>query len=88
MRLTTNTWTTPILPRAIDYLAEHNVIALHTFSKAYALAGLRVGYGFGRPELMRFLAQVRGPFQRQYVGASRRHRRAERWGAYRKLGRG
>ena len=49
-------------PRAIDYLQHHNVVALHTFSKAYALAGLRVGYGVGRPDLMRFLAQVRGPF--------------------------
>ena len=52
----------PNSPRAIDYIGEHNVIALHTFSKAYALAGLRVGYGFGRPELVRFLTQVRGPF--------------------------
>ncbi len=49
-------------PRAMDYIANHNVIGLHTFSKAYALAGLRIGYGFGRPELVRFLAQVRGPF--------------------------
>ena len=49
-------------PRAMDYIENHNVIGLHTFSKAYALAGLRVGYGFGRPELVRFLAQVRGPF--------------------------
>ncbi len=49
-------------PRAMDYIKDHNVIGLHTFSKAYALAGLRVGYGFGRPELVRFLAQVRGPF--------------------------
>lgn len=49
-------------PRAMDTIANHNVIGLHTFSKAYALAGLRVGYGFGNPELIRFLAQVRGPF--------------------------
>ena len=49
-------------PRAMDYIADHNVIGLHTFSKAYALAGLRVGYGFGNPKLVRFLAQVRGPF--------------------------
>ena len=53
---------TPDSPRAIDYIEGHNVVGLHTFSKAYALAGLRVGYGFGRPDLMRFLAQVRGPF--------------------------
>ena len=49
-------------PRALDYIADHNVIGLHTFSKAYALAGLRVGYGFGNPKLIQFLAQVRGPF--------------------------
>ena len=49
-------------PRAMDYIQNHNVIGLHTFSKAYALAGLRVGYGFGNPKLVRFLAQVRGPF--------------------------
>ena len=52
----------PDSPRGVDYIADHNVISLHTFSKAYALAGLRVGYGIGRPDLMRFLAQVRGPF--------------------------
>jgi histidinol-phosphate aminotransferase len=40
----------------------HNVVVLHTFSKAYALAGLRVGYGIARPELAGFLQQVRGPF--------------------------
>ena len=49
-------------PRALDYIENHNVIGLHTFSKAYALAGLRVGYGFGNPKLIQFLAQVRGPF--------------------------
>ena len=49
-------------PRAVDYIDEYNVIALRTFSKAYALAGTRVGYGLGRPELMRFVSQVRGPF--------------------------
>ena len=53
---------TPDSPRALDYIEQHNVVALHTFSKAYALAGLRVGYGLGRPDLMQFLAQVRGPF--------------------------
>ena len=49
-------------PRAIDYILDHNVVSLHTFSKAYALAGTRVGYGMARPELIRFLNQVRGPF--------------------------
>lgn len=49
-------------PRAVDYLEGHNVIALHTFSKAYAIAGTRCGYGLARPELIAYLQQVRGPF--------------------------
>jgi histidinol-phosphate aminotransferase len=49
-------------PNGLDFIENHNVIVLHTFSKAYALAGLRVGYGIARPELMAHLQQVRGPF--------------------------
>ena len=52
----------PNSPNALDYLKNHNVVALRTFSKAYALAGLRCGYGVARPELAQFLQQVRGPF--------------------------
>jgi len=50
-------------PRGINYVREdYNVVVLHTFSKAYALAGLRVGYGIARPEIIGYLQQVRGPF--------------------------
>jgi histidinol-phosphate aminotransferase len=50
-------------PGALDYIRTgHNVVALHTFSKAYALAGLRVGYGIASPQLTAYLQQVRGPF--------------------------
>ena len=49
-------------PRGLDYIHDHNVVVLQTFSKAYALAGLRVGYGIARPELIGYLQQVRGPF--------------------------
>ena len=49
-------------PRAFDYIERHNVVALRTFSKAYGIAGTRVGYGLARPELIKFLQQVRGPF--------------------------
>ncbi|BCM90130.1 histidinol-phosphate aminotransferase [Abditibacteriota bacterium] len=49
-------------PNALDYIHTHNVIALHTFSKAYGLAGTRVGYGVARPEIIAQLQQVRGPF--------------------------
>lgn len=49
-------------PRGIEYIEDHNVVVLQTFSKAYALAGLRCGYGLARHELIRYLQQVRGPF--------------------------
>ncbi|RYG62794.1 histidinol-phosphate transaminase [bacterium] len=49
-------------PSALDYLDSHNVIGLRTFSKAYALAGTRIGYAIGRPEIIGFLQKVRGPF--------------------------
>jgi len=39
-----------------------NVITLRTFSKAYGLAGLRIGYGFAHEELIRNLMKVKEPF--------------------------
>jgi histidinol-phosphate aminotransferase len=39
-----------------------NVVSLRTFSKAYGLAGLRIGYGIARPEIIGYLEQVREPF--------------------------
>jgi histidinol-phosphate aminotransferase len=39
-----------------------NVVVLRTFSKAYGLAGLRIGYGFGSPELCHTLWQMQLPF--------------------------
>ncbi len=42
--------------------AGRNIAVLHTFSKAYGLAGLRVGYGMTRPEIAEVLNRVRSPF--------------------------
>lgn len=39
-----------------------NVIVLRTFSKAYGLAGLRVGYGISTESIINQLEVVRGPF--------------------------
>jgi len=39
-----------------------NVVVLRTFSKAYGLAGLRVGYAIGDPELITALNKVVVPF--------------------------
>lgn len=39
-----------------------NLIALRTFSKVYGLAGLRIGYGFARPEIISEMNKVREAF--------------------------
>ncbi len=39
-----------------------NVIVCRTFSKAYGLAGLRVGFGLAQPELTDLMNRVRQPF--------------------------
>jgi len=50
-------------PRSWQYVREgRNVVILRTFSKIYALAGLRVGYALARPEIIRAIHQVREPF--------------------------
>ena len=42
---------------------EHeNVIRFRTFSKAYGLAGLRVGYGIGNKKLVKAFNKVRNHF--------------------------
>lgn len=41
---------------------KKNVIILRTFSKIYGLAGLRIGYGIARPEIIEMLNRARPPF--------------------------
>ena len=38
------------------------LFVMRTFSKAYGLAGLRIGYGFGSEELIDYMNRVRQPF--------------------------
>ena len=47
--------------------AADNVIMLRTFSKLYGLAGLRIGYGIGPPEVIDLLSRVRQPFSTNIV---------------------
>ncbi len=50
-------------PYGIDYLnSDRPVVTLRTFSKAYGLAGLRIGFGCMHPEIAAVLHQVRPPF--------------------------
>ena len=65
-----------------------NVLVTRTFSKAYGLAGERVGWATGAPDLIDILNRIRGPFNvgnsaqaateaaiadREFVETSRRH---------------
>jgi histidinol-phosphate aminotransferase len=50
-------------PKSIDYLNSGKmVVGLRTFSKAYGLAGLRIGYGLMPSYLAGLLNRVRQPF--------------------------
>ena len=51
------------MPETLGYVREERpVLVTRTFSKAYGLAGLRLGYGLAAPALIRALQQARQPF--------------------------
>jgi histidinol-phosphate aminotransferase len=53
----------PDYPNAVDWLPEFpNLVVARTFSKAYGLAGLRVGYAVSSPAIADLLNRVRQPF--------------------------
>jgi histidinol-phosphate aminotransferase len=53
----------PDCPDALSYVRDgRNILVLRTFSKAYGLAGLRIGYGVAREGLTALISQVRSPF--------------------------
>ncbi len=54
-------------PDSMDYRYD-NVLTLRTFSKAYGLSGIRVGYGFGHDALISILHKVKLPFEPNLVG--------------------
>ena len=50
-------------PDSLSYILEgKNVIVLRTFSKIAGIAGIRVGYGIAKPELIVYLNRVVNPF--------------------------
>ena len=49
-------------PRSLDFVKEgKNVIVLRTFSKLYGMAGIRMGFAIGRPDLLKQIS-VHGGF--------------------------
>jgi len=50
-------------PDVVEWIAEFpNLVVTRTFSKAFGLAGLRVGYAVSNPEIADLLNRVRQPF--------------------------
>lgn len=55
--------TDPRVPTALAYLQEDRpLLGLRTFSKAYGLAGIRLGYAYGPAALLSYLDRIRSPF--------------------------
>lgn len=55
--------TQPEISTALPLLDQYpNLLILRTFSKAYGLAGMRVGYGVGHPDLIAAVQAVSIPF--------------------------
>lgn len=54
-------------PKGLNYIQNKNVIVLKTFSKAYGLAGLRIGYAIARPEFTNYMERVRQPFNVNFL---------------------
>lgn len=54
----------PDYPETIHYVRQSraNVMILRTFSKAFGLAGVRLGYALGAPEVLAPLNRVKEPF--------------------------
>ncbi len=55
-----------------DGIALHhpNVLSLRTFSKAYGMAGFRIGYAVGAPNVIGWLRKVKLPFSPNSIGCA------------------
>ena len=52
----------PDYPNGFDYEKE-NLVVLRTLSKSFGLAGLRIGFAYGYPSIIKELYKVRLPFE-------------------------
>lgn len=52
----------PKFPKSMRYINDFPVVVLRTFSKAYGLAGLRIGYAVGEESLISFIERTKQPF--------------------------
>jgi histidinol-phosphate aminotransferase len=58
----------PDYPDSLQYiLAGKNIVIVHSFSKAYGLAGLRLGYGIARPEIANYVSSLHRGFHQNTI---------------------
>lgn len=63
--------TDPDYPDVIKHImANKNVVRIQTFSKAYGLAGLRMGYGIAPPEIASTIAGIQRGFHQNRINMS------------------
>jgi histidinol-phosphate aminotransferase len=68
----------------VPLLGRHpNLLVLRTFSKAMALAGLRIGYLLGAPELVREINKARLPYNLNFFSQAAALAALEEWEALR-----
>ncbi|MFC1645655.1 histidinol-phosphate transaminase [Candidatus Omnitrophota bacterium] len=54
-------------PKTLKYFNRRNLIILRTFSKAYGLAGLRIGYAIANPDFIKSMERIRQPFNVNFL---------------------
>jgi histidinol-phosphate aminotransferase len=54
-------------PQTQNLIKKYNCISLRTFSKAYGLAGLRIGYALANLKIIRVMNTVRQPFNVNFL---------------------
>lgn len=55
-------------PNSLQYVLDgKNIVIVHSFSKAYGLAGLRLGYGIAKPEIANYLASLHRGFHQSSI---------------------
>ena len=55
-------------PDTLQYVLDgRNIVIAHSFSKAYGMAGMRLGYGIARPELANYIAGLHRGFHQNKI---------------------
>jgi histidinol-phosphate aminotransferase len=56
-------------PNSLQYVLDgRNIVIIHSFSKAYGLAGLRLGYGIAKPEIANYISSLHRGFHHSTIG--------------------